>query len=511
MNKFSNKKFFIILQRDWAHKHGFEIAKKLHENGAKLSCLIFKPSVEYYIDSQKNIKFENILKNSDIENNTETILKNSDYNFKRFSNDFNVENFWEHAPTLRKLTLSYKKKYPFSFQQNWTDEEISKYILAFGYKIKKLFDEFKPDISIGYNFGDIRHYLINQICDKEKTPFFCVSGTKVSGNACFAYDYKGDKSFFKNHNIKLNNKNLTSKNIGKAENYYTESLKKLKQPSHMTNVNVQKPIFDLKGLKFFIKKIIYHFKKKDINKKIIDGNDNTSFLYLIRDFISERINLIRANSLRYDKLDEIKEFVYLPLQHYPESQLGLVNTTHDNQINTVRIIARHLPRNLTLVVKDHPWSQGKKSLSYLLKLKNTINVKLIDYRISNKDIYKKMSYLVSFGGTSIFEAAFEKKPAIQLGNFGAMSELPNLYYLENLNLIGQKINQIDKEFNLLKNNELYHKKLINYIAAAFDKGFDVDKYNDDLRTNKNSLDYIWSKYSQEIESIFKYKDRFNFN
>jgi hypothetical protein len=66
------------------------------------------------------------------------------------------------------------------------------------------------------------------------------------------------------------------------------------------------------------------------------------------------------------------------------------------------------------------------------------------------------------------------------------------------------------EFNLFKNNELYHKKLINYIAAAFDKGFDVDKYNDDLRTNKNSLDYIWSKYCQEIESIFKYKDRFNF-
>ena len=91
---------------------------------------------------------------------------------------------------------------------------------------------------------------------------------------------------------------------------------------------------------------------------------------MIRDFIKERINVYKTKNIVYDDFDKIENFAYLPLQHHPESQLGLLNTSHDNQINTARIIARHLPKNLTLVVKDHPCSICKKSISYLLKLKN---------------------------------------------------------------------------------------------------------------------------------------------
>ena len=40
-----NKKILFILQRDWAIKHGFEIIKKLKENGALVSVIEFKKSL----------------------------------------------------------------------------------------------------------------------------------------------------------------------------------------------------------------------------------------------------------------------------------------------------------------------------------------------------------------------------------------------------------------------------------------------------------------------------------
>ena len=54
------------------------------------------------------------------------------------------------------------------------------------------------------------------------------------------------------------------------------------------------------------------------------------------------------------------------------------------------------------------------------------------------------------------------------------------------------------------------KKIINYISAALNQGFDVNKYHDDYRVEKKSLEYMWSKYKNEFEKIFTYKSKFIF-
>ena len=204
-------------------------------------------------------------------------------------------------------------------------------------------------------------------------------------------------------------------------------------------------------------------------------------------------------------------FVFFPLQHFPESQLGLLNTVHDHVLNTIRNIAKFLPNGLTLVVKDHPWSYGKRSESFLNKIKNTLNVKLIAPTTSNNLVYEKMDYLISLSGTVIFEAALINKPAIILGDLEMMLDLPNIFKLQNLNEIGELIKKIDSEFKDYSSTEDCKKKILNYISAALDIGYDNEKYNDDFRHNKESLEYMWKFYLKEINKIYKYKNKFIFN
>ena len=132
-----NKRIFLILQREWAVRHGFEIAKKLYKNGAELSALVFKKSTEGFIKIQNEIEFKHIINESEIENNYSKIVNESNYKINNMLNDFNINSIWESAFTLRQKTLSYKKKYPFAFEQCCTDDEIKNYILAYSIKIKK--------------------------------------------------------------------------------------------------------------------------------------------------------------------------------------------------------------------------------------------------------------------------------------------------------------------------------------------------------------------------------------
>ena len=502
-----NKRIFLILQREWAVRHGFEIAKKLYKNGAELSALVFKKSTEGFIKIQNEIEFKHIINESEIENNYSKIVNESNYKINNMLNDFNINSIWESAFTLRQKTLSYKKKYPFAFEQCCTDDEIKNYILAYSIKIKKLFENFKPELIIAYNFGDIRHLLLNKLANKYKIPMFCMSDTKIQHTHTFFYDVNMSKSFFHHRLKKLNLKKIKSKNADKAIQYISESRKKLKVPLHVNSLNLEKSIFDKSDIIYFLKKIIQNLK---LSSKELKEAEVKEIKYLIRDFIQQKINLYQLKKFKYDNLKNIDKFVFFPLQHYPEAQLGLLNMVYEDQLNAAKIIARFLPNDLKLVIKNHPYNYEWRSSKFLMKLKNTPNVKVIDHKISNFDVYKKMDYLISPGGTAIFEAALEKKPAIQFGSLEIMNDLPNFYSLKHLEDVGELIKYIDIKFPKYKESKEYEDKLNNYVSSAYDTGHDSLIYESDLRNNKNNLDYLWGIYLREINKIFKYYDKFTF-
>ena len=121
-----------------------------------------------------------------------------------------------------------------------------------------------------------------------------------------------------------------------------------------------------------------------------------------------------------------------------------------------------------------------------------------------------MHSLISFCGSTIFEASILKKPAIQIGTAKLMSNLPNFYSVNDLTKIDEIINNIDRSFENYSKTDEYDFKLLNYISAAFDTGFKFDAYESDLRYNKDNLDHIWTAYELEIKKILKFKNKFLF-
>lgn len=495
-----DKKILFVLQRDWAIKHGFEIVKKLQANGAQISLVLFKKSTENYVDAQKNIKFNYILRESEIERNAKEILKNfENYDENQLLDDFNIKSFWQFAHTLRGKATSYKSKFPFSYEQNLNDNELKSYILAFGKSIIDLYSKFKPELLIFYNYGDLRHHLLAQRANVEKIPFIFMNDTKVKNISAFFYDLNCEKSFFQKKIEELNKNFINSKFYQDAIKYIEENRIKIQTPVNIINTKLESNFFDLEEERNLVKKIYRKLKNKNVN---LDDSEKVSFYKICKNYIISKKNIFDLKNFSYDKLENLRNFVFLPLQHEPEAMLGMCNSTFDNQLETAKILARNLPKNYCLVVKNHPYKYFFRSKKYLNKFKNTPNIKVIDHKIPNELIYKKMKCLISFSGTSIFEAAIIKKPAIQIGNLKSMKYLPNIFFLKNLEEVNEILENINNNFEKIKNSDEYDNKLIRYIAAAYETGFYFDKYEDDLRTNKESLEYIWSKYIEEMKKIF---------
>ena len=171
-----------------------------------------------------------------------------------------------------------------------------------------------------------------------------------------------------------------------------------------------------------------------------------------------------------------------------------------NQIETARQVAMSLPDDYTLAVKEHPEMLGLRPPSYIEKVARTPNVKLIDYRISSEEVLKKADLIISTSGTTISEAAFLKKPVIQLGNLGTTLKLPNVFKHTDMTTLATKIKEILK---IDLNTAEYERRLENFVAAVYDTGFDFKYGTVWAKGTGDNMENIWTIYKKEIENNIK--------
>ena len=228
------------------------------------------------------------------------------------------------------------------------------------------------------------------------------------------------------------------------------------------------------------------FKFKD---NILGSTQDLSHpLIFIRDLCLKHYYEYKGKSFKYDKLENFENFAFMPLLLQPEENIDLISTRFNNQIETARLVAMSLPANMKLVIKDHPHMLGKRSVSYLEKLKFLPNVKIIKSSIPNWKILKKTEVVIAVSGTSVFEASILGVPTIQLGNLGTIRMLPNVHHVKSLENIREKIENLSKNPIDKKTN---HKKMLEYIHAAFVKG----------QKNNMSKDDLYNEYTKEIERL----------
>ena len=131
--------------------------------------------------------------------------------------------------------------------------------------------------------------------------------------------------------------------------------------------------------------------------------------------IKQRKHFLDSNSFKSIKH---KNFFYLPLQGEPESLVFLKAPFYSDIITLIENIAKSIPIDSVLYVKEHPIQKEKsyRPIDVYQKIINIPNVKLIHPSVNSQELISKSQAVFCLAGATGFEALFHKKPVILFSN-----------------------------------------------------------------------------------------------
>lgn len=507
MGALKDKRILIFQQRGWGIGIGHFLARKLQAERCRLAALTFKKTTHSFVLNQKDVKYDLVFFGDDLMARPKEYLGGDKYSLKEICAALDVDSMWPIISSSRNLVKSYQNKYYYDYKQNVPDDFLADYAAAVYKNIKFIFDQFKPDIIITPTFGDIIHIMCNLFAQKRGIEMISVMDCKISGLNIFNYSYNGDKSPFIDRINELNKGEIDSKNREKAKQYIKEFREKFKKPMDLVAFEsiAKKKISFIGKIRSELApyKRIWHWymKKKPRYCRIKSVGATIDYQpprIILRDHYCQKRYKKFMENFQYYPFAKLGKFAYFPLQFQPEDTIDVTAPYFSNQLETARKIAMSLPRDYTLVVKEHPAMVGLRTPSYIEKVSRTPNVKLIDYRINSENIIKKADLIISPNSTTSAEAAFYYKPAIQLGNLGTTLRLPNVFKHTDMTTLSSKIK--DLVALDLKNKE-YERRLENYVAAVFDVGFEFNYFGVWEYQENEDMKILWHAWKNEIEKV----------
>ena len=503
MNLLENKRVLIFQQRGWAISIGLRLAEKLEAMGCRLAAITIKKSTQVAIENS-NTKYDLIFNADEIKEDPGEYIKGCNLTLEDVCNGLGVCSIWPLVQASRYHVKSYRDKYYFGYSQNLSDKEIRQYVIAIYKYILYIFEEFSPDFIIVPNYAGLQHVMFNLYARKNNIKMLGCVDSKLPNITLLTTSYLADKGRFIERLKDLNNDSCM-RMYENAERDFDNIRSLLMDPDAapigISGVQNKNWFNKLKDELIPFARIVLFFlrKRKNRLKNQKTTLDDQTPYYIFRDYIQGKINAWNAEKHTISSTDKLGEFVYFPLQVQPEATIDIFSARFNNQIETARQIAMSLPGDITLVVKDHPSMRNKRSTSYLKKISRLPNVVLLNPNISTEEILGKAKMVIAPGGTTIFQASILFKPVIQLGDLGTTKELPNVYHHQDLSTLCDKIKEVlEKEIDY----EYTKNKLLNYISAANEVGFNLGYYDiaeNHRKGSRDEVDNICERIVHEIK------------
>jgi hypothetical protein len=179
-----------------------------------------------------------------------------------------------------------------------------------------------------------------------------------------------------------------------------------------------------------------------------------------------RKQFIDKNFLR--TIPKQNKFIYFPLIFEPGRILLMGNYFYTNQLDIIENIAKSLPVDFELFIKEAPGQKNQywREINFYKKILNLPNVKLIHPSVNHYEMIKNASLVISITDSYGIEAAFYEKPSIVFGPVDN-SDLRSIY----------KINQLEDLPKIIKSSlkeKVHLKDVSKFMNKILDSSFDAN-------------------------------------
>lgn len=349
---------------------------------------------------------------------------------------------------------------PFNEFYTFKPEQILS-ILYSGCKfIENIIEEIKPDIYLTSAIHFHHELLLFNICKSKSILPLILRATRFADKAMISEHY--EQINYQNH------KSVKSRSL--------QELLSLKENYHIFKKSIIFRDTFLKSKKNLIKAAInFILKNNNSNLKSHYTYFGRKKINVVLNYIYDKIRVFRRKKFIDKTLVRAPTFnenyIFFPLHQEEEYSLLTLAPYYTDQINVIKNIAKSIPIDFKLYVKEHPIQEIRswRKISTYKELINLPNVKLIHPDVSSTELIKNCKMVITISGTSAFEASFYNKPSIMFSDtmFSGLSWITRLKSFENLNQI------ISNSFK----NKVDVNELNNYVDFIFENSFDHDDDN----------------------------------
>ena len=270
------------------------------------------------------------------------------------------------------------------------------------YACRKYFEQNKVDVM----FSGAAGYLIWTIPHTVALEFNILSYKLLQTEYLNPY-LKGKRIWFSSNlfwDLKINQEYQFNYDQSKIEKH----IKDLKHSMLVDDFNWAKKAIELR--KNYSPNSIYLIIKRII--KIIIKNDHLS-KFAIRSALNSYLN----KRLYIDPKNVNYEYLLYPLNQPNDEQLLVRAPNFQNNIENIRMVAKNLPLNIRLIVKEHPVNPGMLKPSEIKDLKNEFsNIDFVSPSLPIRPLIKKSLGLFTINSTSGIEALITGKKIVVMGN-----------------------------------------------------------------------------------------------
>ena len=330
--------------------------------------------------------------------------------------------------------------------------------------------------------------FFTDILEKEKPKMILMQtpGENVSGVLLYELAKKMDVKTFMINDVHYKNHIHVSNNTKSSE--ISNKLEKIKSNLHESleiydkgfihnhsNDNVKIISGYDPSIKSLSQKIKHYIKRLSNNLEPIYLNVGKTKYNLIKYRLHNSFEIKKRQKFldNYtEKTLENEKFLYFPLQSEPEASILMNTPFYSNQINLVETIAKSIPINYVLYVKEHPFQKHKswRSIDDYKKIKNIPNVRFLHPNVNAQEVLEKSQGVITISGATGFEALFYHIPIIMFGD----------EYYDKLSMV-TKIETFDelpyKIRNTLSNFEFNEKELSMFVKVLKEFTLPVKYYS----------------------------------
>ena len=454
-------KILFFLTNDYTHyclAHALQ--KKMNFEMYAISEVTKRP--QKFFQNQKLVNFEKMWFFH--EQIKKEFRKNDLEYLAQFEKKYKI-NLWKLVQNER-IFLYFKNFHVFSY------EEILSILEQECRFFESVLEEIKPDF-LFTRLPSLHHQeLIYQMCKNSGIKVVAMNYTMLGGKTMIAQEQKKLDHMEDLENIECKNRNFEElQNYIKSFDLVKQIEDKLLKPA---SGNLEK----LKSGKDFL--LRFETSNTHTHYTYYGRTKLKVFWYYLKEHFEtkKRKSFIDQNLKNDLKFSE--PFVYFPIHIEMERSLLLGAPYYVNQIEVIKSVAKSIPINFKLYVKEHPGqvSRGWRSKQEYKEITDIPNVVLIHPNFPKEKLYRKCSLVFSIAGTAGFEAACYGKSTITLVDLN-YSVLPSV--------------------NTLRNFEEL-PKLIEKSLSQKVNPFDVDRYITLLE--KNISEFDWSDFSKKLTDEF---------